>query len=463
MDTRPQQPANYDLEVDVLVIGGGMSGLTAAAHAASEGAEVLVVEKAAETGGSAALALGFFWTAKTTADLLNENHGTDPALAELLISRFDDALDWIRTSGAEVRDRMDLETVMGFPTHGHLFDNLGYLARCARTVAAKGGHIIPESVVDSLILHDGAVDGAMISDSESTFSVRASSTVLATGGIQGSPSLRNRYVCDNGDRILLRANPASTGDGLALALSAGASTSRHMDGFYGHLVPSPLVDGLDPADYAKLSMMFSPRCMLVDPSGKRWMDESRGYFVNAQEVARLPEQRALLIGDQQIRDDDGLSFGNSEQSDRIDTAVARGARVAVEASLEELADAVRQWGYDISPEVVAEFNSLVGTDRDASPGEPPHRRFRGALQKPPYFAVEVQPTITFSHGGIGVDTRCRVLRPDGTPIPGLLAAGVDTGGMFHGGYAGGLAMSTVTGLTAARTALRGLSPEPAQD
>jgi succinate dehydrogenase/fumarate reductase flavoprotein subunit len=462
MDTRPQHPTQYDLEVDVLVIGGGMSGLTAAAHAAGDGAEVLVVEKAPATGGSAALALGFFWTARTTADLLNENPGADPALAELLVSRFDDALDWIRASGVEVRDRMDLETVMGFPTHGHLFDNLGYLARCARTVTANGGHIIPESTVDSLILRDGAVDGAMVTDGDSTFSVRATSTVLATGGIQGSPALRKKYIGDNGDRILLRANPCSTGDGLTLALSAGASTSRHMDGFYGHLVPSPLVDGLDPADYAKLSMMFSPRCMLVNSSGTRWMDESRGYFVNAQEVARLPDQRALLIGDQQIRDDDGLSFGNSEQSDRIDTAIARGARVTVEASLGDLADTVREWGYDISPDVVSEFNSLVGTDRGTTAGEPPHRRFRGALTRPPYFAVEVQPTITFSHGGIGVDTDCRVLGQDGAPVPGLLAAGVDTGGTFHGGYAGGLAMSTVTGLTAARTALRDLSREPSQ-
>lgn len=56
-----------DLEVDVLIIGAGISGLTAAARASQDGASVFVVEKSGAVGGSAALALGFFWTTKNAA------------------------------------------------------------------------------------------------------------------------------------------------------------------------------------------------------------------------------------------------------------------------------------------------------------------------------------------------------------------------------------------------------------
>jgi predicted oxidoreductase len=74
------------------------------------------------------------------------------------------------------------------------------------------------------------------------------------------------------------------------------------------------------------------------------------------------------------------------------------------------------------------------------------------LDKAPFYALVVRPAITHTHGGIRVDATARVLKPDGTPIPGLLAAGADIDGVYGVGYAGGLAMALAFGIEAAKTA-----------
>ena len=74
------------------------------------------------------------------------------------------------------------------------------------------------------------------------------------------------------------------------------------------------------------------------------------------------------------------------------------------------------------------------------------------LRRPPFVAVRVQAAVTHTIGGLRVDARARVLDGDADPIPGLLAAGADVGGISAGGYASGLAGALVLGLVAAETA-----------
>jgi succinate dehydrogenase/fumarate reductase flavoprotein subunit len=98
---------------------------------------------------------------------------------------------------------------------------------------------------------------------------------------------------------------------------------------------------------------------------------------------------------------------------------------------------------------VAAFNETVSTGGAPVPG----RKFdRLPLDQPPYYVIETVPAITFPFYGIRIDADARVLDESGTPIPGLLAAGSDTGGLYVRGYAGGIASALVFGLTAARTA-----------
>lgn len=86
------------------------------------------------------------------------------------------------------------------------------------------------------------------------YNVRAKMVVLATGGFQGSSDLRSKYLGQGGDDIFLRSNHGSVGDGLKLALGAGAGTSKGMSSYYGHLLAAPLrAEEVDPKDYLPLA------------------------------------------------------------------------------------------------------------------------------------------------------------------------------------------------------------------
>jgi len=90
---------------------------------------------------------------------------------------------------------------------------------------------------------------------------------------------------------------------------------------------------------------------------------------------------------------------------------------------------------------------------EAGHHEPGRRYDARPLTEPPYYVIEVIPAITFSFTGLRIDPQARVLSDRGTPIPGLLAAGAETGGVFVRSYAGGIANALIFGLQAAVTAL----------
>jgi succinate dehydrogenase/fumarate reductase flavoprotein subunit len=100
----------------------------------------------------------------------------------------------------------------------------------------------------------------------------------------------------------------------------------------------------------------------------------------------------------------------------------------------------------------SEYNRVLAAG-DPAALTPPRRRKRNAVLEAPFHAIEVRPGVTFTHAGLRVDQDGAVLTPDG-PLSGLYAAGADIGGIYNGGYAGGLALATVFGLVAAESAVR---------
>lgn len=83
------------------------------------------------------------------------------------------------------------------------------------------------------------------------------------------------------------------------------------------------------------------------------------------------------------------------------------------------------------------------------------------LSEPPFYALELQPTVTFTFGGLAVDPDGRVLNRDGSSVPGLFAAGADAGGLQDYRYVGGLALGAVFGPRAAETAIESSKSDPA--
>ena len=223
--------------------------------------------------------------------------------------------------------------------------------------------------------------------------------ILATGGF-GARLARERG-------LLLRANEWSEGDGLDYGIARGAGVTAGLDEFYGRALPG----GVGETELVSAAQLYARHALVLDDQGR---DLGEAAWHESDLVQRLPGGRAWYVVDaralrQAVRD--------RTVADLVDVARAAGGEVR---AAEELPFAVPE-----SPKLVER----------------------------PFVAVRVYAAVTHSIGGLRIDEHARVLDRDGTPVPGLHAAGADAGGIFTGGYGSGLAAALVFGRIAAETAL----------
>ncbi|KAL5357113.1 hypothetical protein BJX96DRAFT_181215 [Aspergillus floccosus] len=465
------------LTVDVLVCGGGMSGMSCAAFAAESGAKVLVVEKQSAVGGSSKYSAGMFWAPKSYEALRGWVPDGDPVLQKAWMNDYLPAVQWMRENGVPTSSRFDgIMTIgIGFPIKiPHLHEYHQKRIRDSNT----GSEIFTDTSVVKLIQEQPGVRGSRVigaiirrgapdSPRARYYEVKANVVVLATGGFQGSSRLTSAHLDLGGDNIFVRSNRGSVGDGLDLAMSVGAGTSRGMNTYYGHLLAAPVrAEDVDPKDYLPLAQYQSKYCVLVNEAGRRFADETTGDEIVNQYLAKQEKRRGFLLFNDKTRLKHCISalFPNAGDIDRLQKAREHGCHVDSATTLDGLVDILQKWGvngaqarrtidhYDRAIRLgdkTAVLDAPVGQG-----GAPPAPLVDG---DGPFFAMEVQPSITFTYGGIAIDTTSRALTPDKTIIPGLLVAGVDAGGFSNRGYAGGLALAFVTGLWAAREVSRQLN------
>ena len=433
---------------DLLVIGGGMAGLAAAAAAAKAGARVIVVEKNRKPGGSAAMSAGIVWTAPDFETLRRVVPGGDPDLGRALIEGFWPAVDSLRSTGVSVSKRW--EGQMGFGSAVRV-DIDALLAAWQQEIVSARGVVMVESPARKLVTdRAGRVSGAVVDAAEGPRELRADAVLLATGGFQGDPELLATFIGPGADAMLVRSNRGSVGDGIRLGREAGGSASRCLDGFYGHLVPSPLEE-LRQDQYLGLTQYYSNHCILVNRLGRRFTDESLGDEVSNQATLRQPRSRAVLLCDERIRSAFAVTapYPHGQVIDRMAAAKAAGGRYASVRTQEELLDVIAGWGVARRALAATLDQWAAAAAGDDSALDPPRAARPEPFIDPPFHALEVQPAITFPFGGLRVDPDGRVLDRDGAPVPGLFAAGADAGGLQDVRYVGGLALGLVFGPRAA--------------
>jgi succinate dehydrogenase/fumarate reductase flavoprotein subunit len=445
----PDNASHSDSPVDLLVFGGGMAGMSAAARAADAGASVVLVEKGPAVGGSAMYA-GFIWTAPSVEVMRRVNPDAEPDLAAKVVADYADALDWVKSLDVAVADPV---TVLNFG-RGCATDMANYLLACERLVRERG-EVIVSATGERLLIEDGAVVGAEIRDKTGAQrTIRARCTVLATGGFGGNPDLRAQHIHPLARDLPLRAQTQSVGDGLRLGLEAGAAFGPPNAGFYGHLIPSKIAYN-NPYEFTDLTFYHSEHGVLLNLDGRRFCDETVGDHLNTLYVLEQPEARALLIYDQRVHEEWEMAayVEGVEPLDKFQLAYKRGARAAIADDIEEFEYLPEEWGYSGA----GARDALLAFNRQCAAGapDPPREVDAAPLVTPPYYVIEVIPAITFTFSGLRIDAQARVLDESGRPIPGLLAAGADSGGVFNRAYAGGLACALVFGLQAAATATAG--------
>ena len=436
------------LEYDFVAVGSGMAGLSAGARAAEQGARVLVVEKQDAIGGSSSLSGGVLWTLQSLRKLTYNTDGR-PELGAIVIDGYPAALEWLRGRGVAMSGAMPVLNGQGYQ-----IDILSHLRDCVTTIEAAGGHIALSSTVKELVRDgDGGVAGAVVSHADGDIEVSCPWTLLATGGYQGDPELRARYIHPNGRDMRLRSNLASDGAGLRLGLAAGGAFDGDNPGFYGHLVVASPSWG-EPRLFTALTQYHSDHGLLINEQGERFCDESLGDHTNTYATVTQSGARAVLIWDERVQQEVVLRpfLKISPIADRMEIARTWGGEGGVMASLSDLAAFADSHGFDAARtlETLQDYNRALECRWEQL--KPARTENYEPLDRPPYYVLIVYPAITYTFGGLTIDPATRVLRPGGDPVGGLLAAGADAGDVYRVGYAGGLAQAVTLGLKAAATA-----------
>jgi succinate dehydrogenase/fumarate reductase flavoprotein subunit len=451
-------------DYDVVVVGAGMAGLCASIAALESGARVLTIDKGSRVGGSMVLAGGLVWAFDAVAHLDEHMPSGNRLLQELVICDLPDSLAWLEGHGPDLAPSQAHKTF----GRGRRLAPTELAPLLARRVAELGGRIQLRTGLIGLTGDAAGINGVRAAHTGQAVSIAASRVVLATGGFQGNVDLLTRYVTPYADRVYLRANPWSTGDGFDTASAVGAAVTPWLDWFYGHAMPAPPAR-FGPQQFYDVSQKYGQYAVALNLDGNRFADESAGTGeeVLNWSIARQQGATAVYIVDDEIanRQAEGRPLARIS----IERAAACGGPVVQAASIEELCGLLADWG--IPPTValatLRTYNEALRTDDDTL--RPARRANRYPLAKPPFTAVLVRTGITFTGGGLLTDDDMRVLSRatsssalplvraewgelDYLPIPNLFAAGCDVGGVHAYGYMGGLATALVTGRRAGKAA-----------
>ncbi|HLK72608.1 MAG TPA: 3-oxosteroid 1-dehydrogenase [Streptosporangiaceae bacterium] len=331
---------------------------------------------------------------------------------------------------------------------GHRMLSLGQaLAAALRAGLLRGG--VPvwlDAPMTGLEVRDGRVAGVRVTRDGEPLIVRARRGVLiTTGGFERNEEMRRRYQREPADPQWTTGAPGNTGDGIRAGLDLGAATGLMDDAWWG---PSIALPG---GPYFCLAERSLPGCILVNGAGQRFVNESAPYVdaVHAMYDQNTPENPhipAWLLFDQRYRD--RYVFAGLPPGRALPRRWYAAGSVVRADDLAGLAQAAGV-AADGLAKTVTRFNEFAAAGRDGEfgRGESAYDRYYGdprvrpnpnlaPLARPPYYAARIVPGDLGTKGGLRTDEHARVLREDGTVIPGLYAAGNASASVMGHSYAG---------------------------
>ena len=491
---------------DVLVIGGGNAGFSAALSAREHGAgKVVLVDKCPEewAGGNSYFTAGAFRTAHSgLADLLPLVNNVDAQTAQAIdldpytqqdfqndLSRVtagrsdahlgrvltgdsNDTIKWLHGHGVrfqlsfnrqayKVNGRFKFWGGMALKTE----DGGKGLIEDHRRAAQKSGVLVHYSTAVKGLLTDrvtGAVTSVLVEQAGWTHTVDVKAVVLAAGGFEANPRMRSQYLGPGWDLALVRGTPFNTGDCLEMAIrDVAAKQAGHWSGCHSVAwdADAPPNSG-DRAISNEFTKSGYPLGVMVNVNGDRFVDEgidirNYTYAKFGKAILAQPDGVAFQVWDARttpwLRDE--------EYRDGI-------VRKIKADNLEELADRMLDAGLHSRQkflETMREFNSAshaylkenpsakwdpavkdgISTQSRSQTLRLPKSNWALPIDKPPFLAIKVACGVTFTFGGLAVNPEtAAVVSTSNREVPGLFCAGEMLGGLFYGNYPGGSGLTS---------------------
>ena len=474
------------IEADVVVVGAGNAAF-AAAHAAREaGASVVMLERAPkdEAGGNTRFTAGAMRVvydgiedlralipelgddeiARTDFGAYTEEqffddmfrvsgYRADADLVETLVRGSRETLRWMRAKGirfAPMYRRQAFEVDGRFRFWGGLTVEAhgggpGLVEAWTRAAAEAGIAIHYGARAEALIADDEGVHGVVLREGGRTAEARGGAVVLACGGFEANPEWRARYLGPGWDLAKVRGTRFNTGEGIRMALDAGAASYGNWSGCHavGWDRDAPEFGDLAMGDgFQKHSY---PLGIMLNARGERFVDEGADfrnftYVKYGRAILEQPDQLAWQVFDAKV----APLLRDEYRIRRITKATA--------TSLEELAAKLEGVDAAAALATMEAYNAAVRTDVPFDPNVKDGRRTEGispvksnwanTLDEPPFEAYAVTCGISFTFGGLRIDGEGRVLDRDLMPMPGLYAAGELVGGLFYFNYPGGAGLTS---------------------
>lgn len=428
------------IDTDIVIIGGGGAGMTAAITAKQEGLNVIIVEKMPMVGGNTTKATGGMNAAETKYQkALNIEDSIETfiqdtmtggkdinnkELVTIMAEKSSDAIDWLDTinaplpkvsfSGGATNSRIHA------PEDGSAVGSY-LISAFSKQLEELDVPVYLNTKATELVITDGTVTGILAESKDTKYTINAKAVILATGGFGANEEMYTKYREDLKGYVTTNT-PGATGDGIVLA-----------EAIHADLVDIEQIQ-IHPTVEQTTSIMVTEAvrgdgAILVNKNGERFINELLTRDVVSAGIIEQEDGSAYIIFDQTLREN--LAAIEKYISSNIVTEAPTIEELAAALEMEPtvLAETLNTWNAAVDSQDDQAFSRTTGMEHN--------------LTTAPYYAIKIAPGVHHTMGGVKINTNCEVIDTEGNVISGLYAAGEVTGGIHGGNRIGGNAVADI--------------------
>ena len=465
----------------MIVVGAGNAAFCAALAAQEQGAKVIVLEAAPEeeSGGNSRFTAGSIrvvyngvddiktlvpdlspaeientdfgaYTAEQFFDDMGRvtQHRADPDLVELLVTRSFETLNWMREKGVRlipIYGRQAFKIDGKFKFWGGLTVEAvgggpGLIAMLTTAARKRDIGIRYRTRALDLLFDGKRVEGVRVRSESGVSDLRAKSVILACGGFEANAEWRTRYLGPGWDLAKVRGSRFNTGDGIRIALAIGASPRGNWSGCHAVQWEMNAPEFGDLAIGDQFQKHSYPFGILINALGKRFVDEGADfrnytYAKYGRVVLEQPGQFAWQIFDQKVKHLQRDEYKIRQITKVTANTIEEFAQKLDGVNAPEFLKTINEWNNAVRTDVP--FNPNIKDGRGTSGLALPKSNWANTIDAPPFEGYGVTCGVTFTFGGLRINTKAQVLNTDDEPIRGLYAGGELVGGLFYFNYPGG--------------------------